>query len=91
MSGFAGRKSSISPTRSMLGLGTMPHTNANKTKVDQALEERCNKSIEEVNRIRREFRSKEQEYEKKIALMKQEIELLNLQVRETEQREQQQR
>ena len=40
----------------------------NKEKIDMALQERCNQSIEELHRVKKEARAKEQEYEKKIAL-----------------------
>lgn len=50
-----------------------------------------NKGIEELYKAKKEARAKEQEYEKKIALQEQQIELLTIQVKETEQREAQQR
>lgn len=59
--------------------------------VDQALQDRCNQSLEDLHRVKKEYRAKEQDYEKKIAVMKQQIELLNMQVKETEAREEQQR
>lgn len=87
------RKSSASPIRSVVGHGggTQSALGNNKDMVDQALQDRCNQSLEELHRVKKEYRAKEQEYEKKIALMKQEIELLQLQVKETESREDQQR
>ena len=45
-----------------------------------ALQERCNQSIEELHWVKKEARSKEQEYEKKIAVQQQEIELLQIQI-----------
>ena len=67
----------------MLGPGSI---NLNKEKIDQALQERCNRSIEELHRIKKEYRAKEQEYDKKIALQQQEIELLQMQTKDYEQR-----
>jgi len=82
MSGFGNRKSSISPTRSVIGLVSVNQLNNNK--IDLALQERCNKSMEELHRVKTEYRAKEQEYEKKIAVQQQQIELLQMQVKETE-------
>ena len=67
----------------MLGPGSI---NLNKEKIDLALQERCNRSIEELHRIKKEYRAKEQEYDKKIALQQQEIELLQMQIKDYEQR-----
>ena len=60
--------------------------NLNKEKIDLALQERCNRSIEELHRIKKEYRAKEQEYDKKAALQQQEIELLQMQIKDFEQR-----
>lgn len=65
--------------------------NPNKEKIDLALQERCNRSIEELHRVKKEYRAKEQEYEKKIAVQQQEIELLQMQIKDYEQRGAQQR
>lgn len=43
----------------------------NKDMVDQALQDRCNQSLEDLHRVKKEYRAKEQDYEKKIAVMKQ--------------------
>jgi len=67
----------------VLGPGSI---NLNKEKIDLALQERCNRSIEELHRIKKEYRAKEQEYDKKIALQQQEIELLQMQIKDYEQR-----
>ena len=88
-SALGGRKSSASPLRSVVGQagGNQSALGNNKDMVDQALQDRCSQSLEELHRVKKEYRAKEQEYEKKIALMRQEIELLQLQVKETEARE----
>ena len=71
---------SVSPNRSTLGLP--------KDKLEQLQDKHA--ELEDIFRIKREFRQKENEYEKKIALQEQKIELLEMKLAETEQREKQQ-
>jgi hypothetical protein len=66
--------SSVSPTRSAIGLASL----SNPTAVFEQ---------DEVFKLKKEWRIKENEYETKIALLEQKNELLSEQLRETEQRE----
>ena len=55
------RKSSASPIRSVVGQGggTQSALGNNKDMVDQALQDRCNQSLEELHRVKKEYRAKE--------------------------------
>jgi len=47
------RKSSVSPTRSMLG-GVSTYIGTNKERVEQAIQERCTKAMEELHKVKKE-------------------------------------
>ena len=70
MSGFKGRKASVSPSRSALGLGSI---NQNKERVDKALKERFNQNLDELAKLKREYRQKEHDYERQLALVNQTV------------------
>lgn len=58
LSGQYRQQSSISPTRSVIGLASLAG-NAPKDKIEQALQERVNKGVEELYKAKKEARTKE--------------------------------
>lgn len=54
--------------------------------LEQAVTDKL-KALNDLEVLRKEMRAREQEYQKKVAVMEQKIELLNIQLKETEERE----
>ena len=48
------RKSSISPTRSITGALSTYITPSNKERIEQSLQERCNRTLEELHKLKKE-------------------------------------
>ena len=73
--------SSVSPSRTTMGLAPINH----KDKIEAL--DNISKEWEEIYRVKKEFRTKEHEYNTKIALYEQKIELLEIHIKEADDKE----